>query len=312
VSLSLAESAAIEKISKLLYSFLPWKPHPYANPYISYKAIALELGLKDFYYAEGSKHQGIKFLLENTYEKKRDLFCKLITEIVRRGITYRNTKNDPVKREEILELNNLILQLQFKIPELWDKKFIDSLPTNSPVHVKPSLISDETKEKKDLQILENLSRRLIDISKLTPQERGYEFEKFLNDMFDFYNLNPKSPFRVTGEQIDGSFEFDGDIYLVEAKWQSKQIGFEDLAAFQKKVEGKATWNRGVFVSFNGFSQDGIKAFERAGPTSIICIDGRDLYCVLEGKVTLPQLIKLKIRRAGETGEVYVSAYELIL
>ena len=56
------------------------------------------------------------------------------------------------------------------------------------------------------------------MNKLTPQRRGYKFEKFLKDMFDVYGLSPRASFRLEGEQIDGSFVCGGDTYLLEAKW----------------------------------------------------------------------------------------------
>ena len=38
---------------------------------------------------------------------------------------------------------------------------------------------------------------------------------------------------------------DGAYYLMEAKWHSKETPASDLHAFQGKLNGKATWTRGV-------------------------------------------------------------------
>jgi hypothetical protein len=59
------------------------------------------------------------------------------------------------------------------------------------------------------------------------QQRGFEFEKFLNDLFHLYELDPKSSFKIHGEQIDGAFTFDGTDYLLEAKWK-QQVNRNDL------------------------------------------------------------------------------------
>src|SRR5258708_2087029 len=39
---------------------------------------------------------------------------------------------------------------------------------------------------------------------------GLGLEKLLNRLFELFELFPRQAFRVTGEQIDGSFELDGD------------------------------------------------------------------------------------------------------
>ena len=62
------------------------------------------------------------------------------------------------------------------------------------------------------------------------QQRGFDFEKFLKDLFLLYELDPKGSFKNYGEQIDGAFTFDGTDYLLEAKWK-QQVNRTDLASF---------------------------------------------------------------------------------
>jgi hypothetical protein len=63
-----------------------------------------------------------------------------------------------------------------------------------------------------------LKNDLIALSQLDPHPRGYAFERFLQDLFKAFEMDPREPFRLQGEQIDGSFQLDGETYLVEAKW----------------------------------------------------------------------------------------------
>jgi hypothetical protein len=49
------------------------------------------------------------------------------------------------------------------------------------------------------------------------QRRGFQLEKILKQLFEFFDLDPKASFRITGEQIDGAFTFDKTDYLFEAK-----------------------------------------------------------------------------------------------
>jgi len=121
--------------------------------------------------------------------------------------------------------------------------------------------------------LAGLNARFLAIASTQPQARGFAFEGFLNGLFAAYKLDPHRSFRLAGEQIDGSFEPPPDTYLLEAKWQALPIGFQDLASFAAKVEGKSQWARGLFISYSGFSADGLQAFARGRATSIVCMDG---------------------------------------
>ena len=111
--------------------------------------------------------------------------------------------------------------------------------------------------------LKQLEQRLLQLQTLKPHERGFAFERFLSDVFMLYQLAPHNAFRLTGEQIDGSFEFGHDVYLLEAKWHNQPIGQSDLLAFAGKVEGKAQWSRGLFISYSGYSTDGLGAYAGA-------------------------------------------------
>ncbi len=104
---------------------------------------------------------------------------------------------------------------------------------------------------------------------------------------------------MRGEQIDGSFEFGHEVYLVEAKWQSEPTQAKDLHVFHGKIEQKAAWTRGLFVSNSGFTEDGLHAFGRG--KRLICMDGLDVHDMLERQLPLGDVLQRKIRRAAETG-----------
>ncbi|MGY0035082.1 hypothetical protein [Pedobacter sp. NJ-S-72] len=62
--------------------------------------------------------------------------------------------------------------------------------------------------------LEGLNKRFSEIAiGLSPQNRGFAFEKLLNSLFELFELDPKGPFKTQGEQIDGSFTFDSQDFL---------------------------------------------------------------------------------------------------
>ena len=160
----------------------------------------------------------------------------------------------------------------------------------------------------DRSKLVQLKAELVSLSNLAPQARGYAFEKFLKQLFDVYGLAAQEPFRLRGEQIDGSFQFANEIYLVEAKWQGLPIGVAELHTFHGKIEQKAAWTRGLFVSNSGFTDDGLVAFGRG--KRVICMDGYDLYETLHREIPLNQVLDRKVRRAAETGSPFVRVRDL--
>ena len=156
--------------------------------------------------------------------------------------------------------------------------------------------------------LNELREKLLALSSLPPQQRGYAFEAFLKQLFDAYGLEAHDPFRLRGEQIDGSFQLASETYLVEAKWQGQQTGVADLHIFHGKIEQKAAWTRGLFISNSGFTTEGLTAFGRG--KRVICMNGSDLYETLHREFPLNKVLDQKVRRAAETGFPFVSVRDL--
>lgn len=299
--LALREAQSVEDLADLLYEFLPGS----GNTKTAFPLAAAEAGVGEFWIV-GSKRPAIVQLLGETLEHRRHRFTALMLAIVRQSMTWRRGKGNPLSRAEIDRLNALLPGISFKIPELLEQGFLDSLDgARAAVGGGKVVGLSEVAAKA-------LVDQLLGLGKLKPQDRGLQFESFLTDLFAGYELAPRGAFRLTGEQIDGSFRLNAETYLVEAKWRGPQIGFADLMAFSGKVSGKAAWARGLFVSISGFTADGLEAFNRGRQTNLICMDGLDLYEVLSRRVSLSHMLEAKARRAAETNRAYVPVRELSL
>lgn len=160
----------------------------------------------------------------------------------------------------------------------------------------------------DRQKIATIKTHLLQVSSLSAQARGFAFEGFLKGLFDAFGLAAQEPFRLRGEQIDGSFQLGSEIYLLEAKWHGQPVGVADLHTFHGKIEQKAAWTRGLFVSNSGFSEDGLVAFGRG--KRVICMDGLDLYEMLDRQIPLNQVLERKVRRAAETGMPFLRVRDL--
>lgn len=155
---------------------------------------------------------------------------------------------------------------------------------------------------------EELRDELNALWDMEPRPRGYAFEKYLKKLFDTFHLSARAPFTLTGEQIDGSFQLGHETYLLEAKWVKEPIGNLELHAFHGKVEQKASWARGLFVSFGGFTDVGLVAFGRA--KRVVCMEGRDIYEALDRNIPIDTVLERKVRHAAETGQPFVPLREL--
>lgn len=141
------------------------------------------------------------------------------------------------------------------------------------------------------------------------QKRGFAFEKFLNDLFEYYELDPRRSFRIAGEQIDGAFTFENMDYLVEAKWQDSLINAGNLHEFAGKISRKFKATLGLYISFNGYSADSLNV-NAPGIKAMILMDGQDLTYVLDGRIDLLDLLYRKRRHAAETGDIYLRVNDI--
>jgi hypothetical protein len=142
------------------------------------------------------------------------------------------------------------------------------------------------------------------------KKAGLVLEKLLNNLFEIFELRPREPFRVTGEQIDGSFELDKEIYLLESKWERDPLPEADLLVFHAKVASKSSFTRGVFVAINGITSQAKDAITRGKALSFFVMDGHDLLMILSGVISLPDFRHRRVRLLAEQGKVCIPFNEL--
>lgn len=153
--------------------------------------------------------------------------------------------------------------------------------------------------------LANLRNEFISlVSSQNHQQRGFKLEQLMNKLFTLNDLDPKASFKIMGQQIDGAFTLDGTEFLFEAKWTKSLINNSDLAAFKEKVKSKLENTLGLFLSIDGFSEDGITASQYSDKVMIL-MDGSDLMAVLEERISFTSLINRKKQIASREGKIYV-------
>jgi hypothetical protein len=141
---------------------------------------------------------------------------------------------------------------------------------------------------------------------ISSQQRGYLLQSFLRDLCALEGLQVTEPFRIEGEEIDGTIKFEGENYIVEAKWQDSLAASNALYHFAHKVEGKM-YGRGVFISINGYSDESVRALQRGKALRTILFDGGDLTKIAEELWTFKGMLDVKVKAAQTMGRIYVDA-----
>jgi len=229
---------------------------------------------------------------------------------------YREKNSDPIRLEEIQALNAAIANAGFKFPELHHPAFLATLQVEPPPRPADSVTEPAPPPPPKLSTSET-RLRLADLrdqyyglwSMKNRQEAGYTLERVLRGLMALCGLEPHKPFRVVGEQVDGSFDLDREIYLFEAKCVAGQIPEAELLVFRGKIEGKSQFTRGVFFALNGFTCEARDAITRGKQPSFFLVDGHDLSVVVEGGMPLDEMFRAKLRYLAEEGKVFVSVKE---
>ena len=144
----------------------------------------------------------------------------------------------------------------------------------------------------------------------TPQSRGFAFEKYLRKLFEVYSLEPRSSFKIVGEQIDGSFILHNEVYLLEAKWTNKKVDKGDLVIFNEKVSSKSGFTRGLFISFSGFSDEALATFANGRTVNIVLMTVQELAIALSRKLDFTKILSAKVRALAEEGNFNKSIFSL--
>lgn len=142
------------------------------------------------------------------------------------------------------------------------------------------------------------------------QKRGYDFEIFLNNYFKMSGLKPEKPFKIDGDQIDGSFELDKDIYLLEAKWHKEIIQRKDIDIFDSKVSRRSHFTHGLFISYSEFGKQMLSNLSKGTVPRVVLATVSDIEYILNNKISLKTLINRKARLLAEKSLFYVSAKEI--
>lgn len=135
---------------------------------------------------------------------------------------------DPYYFEKLGKLDRT--DAESKISRL--KKAVDSRNATATIRRTASSQAQAKQVKTaDLRALHRAFAKLFGTG-MSPQGRGKLFETFLRELFDRQSIKMGDGHRLTGEEIDGTFKFEGENYIVEAKWQEASVSTNQLYHFR--------------------------------------------------------------------------------
>lgn len=203
-----------------------------------------------------------------------------------------------MKEKNLVSLENKEL---FKKCADIGSRLIGRKTTYKPTTVERLLI-DYDKYMQDLMNLEKYTE--------SPQARGFAFEKFLKEFFEDNDLQPRGSFKIVGEQIDGSFILNNEVYLLEAKWKNKPSDKADLVVFNEKVSSKSGFTRGLFISYAGYSEEALQTFANGRTVNIILMTVTELAMILSQHKDFNEFLWKKVRALAEEGDFNKSIFEM--
>jgi hypothetical protein len=131
---------------------------------------------------------------------------------------------------------------------LWTKQHQDLVTERAQVEEDRVKVAAKVADRRVLaEKLDELKAKFYELHAATnPQQRGRDFETWLNELFTLFDLLPRRGFVLRGEQIDGAFTHDTDNYILGARWWKGPVERSDLAVFEAKVRGKGKNALGLF------------------------------------------------------------------
>lgn len=311
MAISLKQSNAVQALARDVQDFLPGSGARTWRGHVTFGTVAAGVGVQEFWGAQGSKVPRLVHLLSCTLEHRPQSFERLVVAIVKEGLRYRNDRGGRITRAEIEQINGHILDLGFQFPDLWDEGFLSALSVDDAERARQNVDrvrrDDESRSSGRVQVVQQLDELRRELEALTIQDdrqaAGLVLERLMNRLFALSELAPRQPFKLVGEQIDGSFDLDHEVYLLEAKWEKSPMSAKELYVFREKVTGKSAFTRGVFLAMNGITSEAEQAIKTGKQPNFFVVTGHDLMMVLLGSLPLAEFLRRRQRLLAEEAAI---------
>jgi len=160
---------------------------------------------------------------------------------------------------------------------------------------------DEIKKRKEIESIKDDLFGLF--GEDDPYKRGKALEGVLNRFFAAYDISIREAFtlRVDGlgivEQIDGVIQLDGNVYLVEMKWEKDPLGKSKVSEHLVRVFNRGH-SRGILISASGYTGPAVLVCEESLHQAPFCLCLLEEFVfLLDGESDCKDMLRSKVQAA---------------
>jgi hypothetical protein len=148
---------------------------------------------------------------------------------------------------------------------------------------------------KYVKLQRQLEERFNDVSEMSAQPRGREFQKIFATAVERDGWKQAEGVRSSNEEMDVIVFKGREYYLVECKWHEHPVEADVIREIFGKL-GNRIDVRGIAVSMSGFTTGAIKqAQDYAGQKSILCFGSASIESLMRGETTFDNLLDEKYK-----------------
>ena len=219
-------------------------------------------------------------------------------------------KPDQILLSECVEIARRLTSGQSAAPP---QSFVSAYPSSTAPNIRvttpnsPSVASIAAQSEALLRMFDEMA------TCSEPNRRGYLLENLLVKTFQLHKVDVVRSFRRNNgsEQIDAAFKLEGWHYLVECRWREKLANTRQVDGLRGQVQRSGKQTMGLFLAINGWSSHVPANLKQNPDKSVLLMDGYDLRVVLEGRITLRELLFAKLAHFNIEGEPFVSVKQII-
>lgn len=148
-----------------------------------------------------------------------------------------------------------------------------------------------------IEAKEALSRKLAELNEggLSPQQRGTELEKLMEDVVRDAKWEVDRNVRRQGEETDLIISRELNYFVISCKWEKKPVQTGAVRDLRDRITHRPG-TRGIFLSMSGFAKGAHSLAEERLESAVILLFGpKDIDQAVDGK--FDDLLKSKLRDA---------------
>ena len=299
MALTPIEQDNVYELAEHLYPYLPGSP-AWGTTYTFFSA-AQSTHLEQ-YWTRGPKGASLEHFLSATLDKQRGRLGLFIETVVKNSLHFRARAGNPLSRNELDELNDILSRFGIEVKGLTNPAFRHSLPDLT--------LDEAAREQRRVSALERLKADYLKLEKASdPDDRNEAFERILARLVKLGGLRVVRRMVAEAGAVRGRFRLDFHTILMLARC-GDPVSLEEFESFRSELR-KSAHTLGLVLSVNGFDAGAVEAASSDPGPSYFMMDGAHLFRILNGDLDFDVLLRRLVELLAVRGQPYVPVAELL-